>query len=61
MAELGRRGLLLPERLADGEAVSPAYRNRINVRMCACAVVPVVLQALDYDEQRGTYSVGRSL
>jgi hypothetical protein len=38
LAELGRRGLLLPRRLAD--------------------VVPAVLEALIYDEMRGTHSVG---
>ena len=38
LAELGRRGLLLPSRLKD--------------------VVPVVVRALAYDEQRGSYSVG---
>jgi hypothetical protein len=38
LAELGRRGLLLPQRLPD--------------------VVPVVLEALIYDERKGFYSVG---
>jgi len=38
LAELGRRGLLLPSRLGE--------------------VVPVILNALAYDEMRGAYSVG---
>lgn len=35
LAELGRRGLLLPQRLED--------------------VVPIILNALKYDERRGSY------
>lgn len=38
LAELARRGLLLPERLKD--------------------VIPVVIQALQYDVQRGAHSIG---
>eukprot|EP00111_Clytia_hemisphaerica_P015498 TCONS_00045761-protein len=38
LAELGRRGLLLPKHLPE--------------------VVPIILQALLYDERRGSYSVG---
>ncbi|MEE6506740.1 hypothetical protein FKM82_007829 [Ascaphus truei] len=41
LAELGRRGLLLPSRLPD--------------------VVPVILQALIYDEKRGACSVGSNV
>lgn len=38
LAELARRGLLLPSRLDE--------------------VVPLILKALQYDERRGTHSVG---
>lgn len=41
LAELGRRGLLLPNRLED--------------------VVPVIIQALNYDEKRANYSVGANV
>lgn len=41
LAELGRRGLLLPSRLQE--------------------VVPLIVSALTYDEQRGTYSVGSNV
>ena len=63
MAELGRRGLLLPERLEDGKshAANVCGSGATTLYMYVCAVVPVVLQALNYDEKRGTYSVGKCL
>lgn len=57
LAELGRRGLLLPRRLPDGK-LCPSFWGFERWRMLACVVVPVLLKALVYDERRGSYSVG---
>ena len=56
LAELGRRGLLLPERLKEGMC-KWSYVGRNNV-YCVL-VIPVVLKALAYDERHGAHSVGK--
>lgn len=62
LAELGRRGLLLPERLKDGR-LQLSYAVHLaddwSHDFLPSAVVPVVMKALAYDERRGSYSVGR--
>lgn len=62
LAELGRRGLLLPERLKDGR-LQLSYAVHLaddwSHDFPPSAVVPVVMKALAYDERRGSYSVGR--
>lgn len=61
LAELGRRGLLLPERLKDGRFLIAPVSNLVSSPPPPAAVVPVVMKALTYDERRGSYSVGRWL
>jgi hypothetical protein len=56
LAELGRRGLLLPRRLADGQ--NSILTGMFTSYFCFSVVVPAVLEALIYDEMRGTHSVG---
>ena len=56
LAELGRRGLLLPKRLSDGQ--TSILTGIFTSYFCFSVVVPAVLEALVYDEMRGTHSVG---
>lgn len=63
MAELGRRGLLLPERLKQGKFVlkfqpTVNFKLTLTIIMTTITVVPVVKKALVYDVKRGSYSVG---
>ncbi|GAB5581455.1 tubulin-specific chaperone D isoform X1 [Prionailurus iriomotensis] len=57
LAELGRRGLLLPSRLEDG---SPGALS-LNMNDFKQTVVPVILKALTYEEKRGSCSVGTNV
>ena len=57
LAELGRRGLLLPQRLSQGEQVC-GVRGVVVITVTTPTVVPVVLKALAYDERRGACTVG---
>ncbi|XP_058417957.1 tubulin-specific chaperone D isoform X2 [Diceros bicornis minor] len=74
LAELGRRGLLLPSRLADGAVegsseVSEQENDGIKPLKTLCAkdsgrrwpVVAVILKALTYEEKRGACSVGANV
>ena len=57
LAELGRRGLLLPDRLKDGKLSQEfSWDGYIIIYYI---VIPVVLKALAYDERYGAHSVGK--
>lgn len=63
LAELGRRGLLIPQRLGEGGCglfyhMTPTSHDFLPPPPIPPIVVPVVLKALSYDERRGMYSIG---
>ncbi|XP_077022426.1 tubulin-specific chaperone D isoform X2 [Tamandua tetradactyla] len=77
LAELGRRGLLLPSRLTDEQAFWPKVRTVTGMvsrkppsglhpekqlpPLCWSKSVAVILKALTYDEKRGACSVGANV
>ena len=66
LAELGRRGLLVPERLPEGNLYFSKYvlkprRYFVLYLYDVVIVVPVILKALLYDEKRGNFSVGANV
>ncbi len=60
LAELGRRGLLIPQRLNEGGCGFNYVMllKSHDFLLPHSTVVPVVLKALSYDERCGMYSIG---